>query len=118
MYEDVAAGGDASRASVSVEVGPDDDATIMYTSGTTNHPKGVVSTHRNILNGVNMLGVATMLNARMAAAAAAAAGAGGGAAAAPAHPDAVLLAVPLFHCTATHAVLFPSFFNGRKIVIM
>ena len=33
-----------------VEVGQDDYATIMYTSGSTGHPKGALSSHRGILS--------------------------------------------------------------------
>ncbi len=35
-----------------VEVGPDDIAEIVFTSGTTGDPKGVILTHRNILSDV------------------------------------------------------------------
>ena len=35
-----------------VEIAPDDDATIFYTSGTTGRPKGVLGTHRNICSNV------------------------------------------------------------------
>ncbi len=38
-----------------VEISPDDIATILYTSGTTGTPKGVVLTHKNIVSNIKSI---------------------------------------------------------------
>ena len=86
----------------------DDHATIMYTSGSTGHPKGALSSHRGVLSALFswlVLGQAIKLTA----------GESGGA---DHYPPAGLLTVPLFHCTASHSAFLMSLLIGRKLVIM
>ncbi len=91
-----------------VDVLPEDPATIFYTSGSTGHPKGVVSTHRNIISAL----FSWELDTRAAMLVA------GVEPEAPAHQPATLLAVPLFHATGSHAVYLQSYRAQRKLVSM
>jgi len=97
-----------------VSVGKDDNAMIMYTSGTTGHPKGVVLTHRSIAHNLTAAASAMAYEKNLAAAKT------GKALDPPLDPSktAFLLAVPLFHVTGHHCVCLLSILSCRKIVIM
>ena len=101
-----------------IAVGPDDRAAMVYTSGTTAFPKGVVHTQRNVVtNHLNMLvfGVGLRL-ADVSAAGGDVMAAAGSAESAP--QTVMLVAVPLFHVTGSHCVMLPITGTGGKLVLM
>jgi len=99
----------ADAAMPAVEIGPEDNATILYTSGTTGKPKGAVSTHRAIINAL----LAFAARGAVAGLTEAPSEAAASAAAAPSF----MLCVPLFHVTGLVPVMLGSFVNGAKLVM-
>ncbi len=91
-----------------VTIAQDDPATILYTSGSTGHPKGVVSSHRNILSALLSWELDRAIAERCAGIV-------------PAVPDeqpGTLLAVPLFHVTGLHASYLSCYRAQRRLVAM
>lgn len=95
-----------------IEIGPEDDGSIMYTSGTTGKPKGALATHRAIMS--NMLNGITCRARRYLRAGEALPEPDPN----PANANSTLLSVPFFHATGAFAVLIPILATGGKIVLM
>ncbi|MFI6299829.1 class I adenylate-forming enzyme family protein [Nonomuraea sp. NPDC050790] len=108
-FEEVMGEVDAGVTLPAVELGPEDPATIFYTSGTTGQPKGALGSHRN-------LGQSPMTVAYGLLRAVALAGKDVGAAAGVRRVT--LLTVPLFHVTGCFSALTTTMFSGGGLVLM
>lgn len=86
-----------------------DPATIFYTSGSTGHPKGVLSCHGNIISALLSWELEAGLHA---------AEFNVEAPEDPGYQLATLQGVPLFHVTGSHAVMLSSHRAQRKLVCM
>jgi len=96
----------------SVEIDPNDDATILYTSGTTGRPKGAVSTHRAVVQALLGFACRAAVDRLRRPPEPAAEPAAGGTRAS------FILIVPLFHVTGSVPVMLSCFATGLKLVIM
>jgi acyl-CoA synthetase (AMP-forming)/AMP-acid ligase II len=90
------------------DITPEDDATILFTSGSTGNCKGALSTHRAVTTAVYTYATTLIVLGELLAQEGRA----------PSSPPRTLLNVPLFHVTGEVPVMLNSFVTGRCLVIM
>ncbi|MCC5810399.1 MAG: acyl--CoA ligase [Ectothiorhodospiraceae bacterium] len=99
--------GDASDHWPEAVIDPDDDFAVLYSSGSTGRPKGVVLTHRGAISTV----YSWLLTRAMAPLV-------DGAVPPSGRPLSWMVATPLFHVTALHAVFLQGLVNGAKLSLL
>lgn len=85
----------------------DDDAVILYTSGTTGAPKGALGTHRNMVSNILSSGYAVARSFLRR-----------GEAPPEPEPKVFLTVIPLFHATACSATLMGAMASGHTLIFM
>ncbi|MEW4468337.1 class I adenylate-forming enzyme family protein [Parasphingorhabdus sp. JC815] len=90
------------------QLGPEDNATILFTSGSTGRCKGAYSEHRAVVQGaMSYVGAVAVMAQLMEEAGTM-----------PDIQPSALVAVPLFHVTAAVPLVLVSYAIGRKLVMM
>ncbi len=109
-YQEVLASQSTGIDLFEVAIDPDDDCTIMYTSGTTGRPKGAVATHRahvaNLMNSIVAAEIERQVAERR----------DGQAPVPPEHP-AQLITGPLFHIAGLPSIMLNPY-TGTRTVLM
>ncbi len=102
----LATGGDDAPALP--EIGQEDLATLLFTSGSTGLSKGVISNHRSVVHAaLSYAGLTLMVYNHLAASGAL-----------PQGQPSALVNLPLFHVTAEVPLFLQSYALGRKLVIL
>ncbi|MFJ7737555.1 class I adenylate-forming enzyme family protein [Lysinibacillus sp. NPDC097287] len=84
---------DAPLEAISLD--PNDTAVVMYTSGTTGKPKGVLLTHQNIVAAAEIWSASMYMT----------------------NEDRMFICTPLFHCAGLHVFAMPIFYQGGTLII-
>ena len=99
----------AEEAEVALpDIAPDDDATILFTSGSTGEAKGALSTHRAVTTGVYAYATSLMTLRGILESEGRP----------PPNPLKTLVVVPLFHVTGEVPVMLNSFVISRGMVLV
>lgn len=99
----------APDAMLETDIAPDDDFAIMYSSGTTGKPKGVVQTHRGAMTAVYSWLMQVAIGPLIMPP---------GPDARPMPPSSVLIVTPLFHVTASHTQFLYSLAAPAKVTLL